>query len=313
MDPDPKEFVMNRAAILFLVSSFLFGCGGASMDKAESPAAMKSENAAPYDSSKSMENAEFDEVSEITAASANGPETSGKPSKAGERKIIYNATIELVVKDLQETEAKIKALVDKDGGNIAQFHQDRRYGDQLETTWRVRIPVANFESFVDTVAELGIPESRRIESEEVTEQFIDLKAGLTNAKSAEKEYQRFLEDRTKNVDEIARIYDMLRQVRKEIEKYEGQLRHLNDRIALTTVTIIAREDKEYTPPQAPNFATTIKDTFSGSLGSLKEFGKGCVLFLVAIAPWLPLALVIAIPTWHFFIRRRKSRRASQAS
>jgi len=174
-------------------------------------------------------------------------------------------------------------------------------------------PSANFEAFVDSVTELGIPESRRIESEEVTAQFIDLNAGLTNAKRAEKEYQKYLEDRTKNVDEIARIYDMLRQVRKEIEEYEGKLRHLNDRVALTTVTIIAREDKEYTPPQAPSFATTIKDTFSGSLGSLKDFGKGCVLFLVAIAPWLPLALVIAIPSWHFFIRRRKSRRASRAS
>lgn len=304
---------MNRAALIVLSSICLLGCGGASMDKADQPAAMTSENSALYDSSKSMENADFDTVSRITGTSANAPVTSGQPSKAGERKIIYSSTIELVVKDLQATETKIKELVDKDGGNIAQFHQDRRYGDQLETTWRVRIPVANFEAFVDSVTELGIPESRRIESEEVTEQFIDLSAGLTNAKSAEKEYQKFLEDRTKNVDEIARIYDLLRQVRKEIEKYEGQLRHLNDRIALTTVTIIAREDKEYTPPQAPSFATTIKETFSGSLGSLKDFGKGCVLLLVAVAPWLPLAVVIAIPTWHFLIRRRKSRRATRTS
>ncbi|MBY0396092.1 MAG: DUF4349 domain-containing protein, partial [Thermoleophilia bacterium] len=74
---------------------------------------------------------------------------------------------------------------------------------------------------------------------------------------------------------------------------QGRLRYLANLSALSTVTITVVEVKDYTPPEAPTFATRIRRTFDRSLADLTAFGEGLILSLVAIVPWLPLIAVAA--------------------
>ena len=63
--------------------------------------------------------------------------------------------------------------------------------------------------------------------------------------------------------------------------------------SLSTVTITATEIRNYSPRSSPTFATQIARTFHDSLEELIGLGKAVVLFAVALAPWLPLLLVLA--------------------
>src|SRR5262249_9381319 len=52
--------------------------------------------------------------------------------------------------------------------------------------------------------------------------------------------------------------------------------------------------KDYTPPVNPTFGTQIGRTFRESIALLTSFGKGIVLIVVAVAPWLPLAALVLV-------------------
>jgi hypothetical protein len=73
---------------------------------------------------------------------------------------------------------------------------------------------------------------------------------------------------------------------------------------LTTVNVTFQEIKDYVPPQSPTFGSNIAGTFSGSIDALQSVGKGLVLIVVAVTPWLPIVLLIAIPIWVLLRRRR---------
>ncbi len=229
------------------------------------------------------------------------------PPPAVLRKIIYAATLQLVVEDFAATQKKVDALVKQHQGYLAEFREDRRFGDQLAGRWVVRIPVATFDQFVADAVELGVPESREINAQDVTEQYIDLTARLSNKKRLEERMLKLLEDRTGEIKDVIEVESQLGRVREEIEVMEGKLRFLSDRISMTTVTISAREQRNYTPPQAPTFVARIQRTFGDSLLGLQKFGEALVLLAVAATPWLAVACVLLIPAGVLWRKLRRKR------
>jgi hypothetical protein len=75
------------------------------------------------------------------------------------------------------------------------------------------------------------------------------------------------------------------------------------------VTVDMHDRKDYVPTTAPSFGTSISRTFSGSWDSLLALGKGIVLVVVAVTPWLPVLAVLALAGW-LGIRRANKRRAA---
>jgi hypothetical protein len=87
---------------------------------------------------------------------------------------------------------------------------------------------------------------------------------------------------------------------------QGRLRMLANLSSLATVDISASEIQNYVPPQAPTLGTRIARTFAGSVENLSRFGEAILLFIVALIPWIPFALLgLLILFWSI---RRTSRR-----
>ncbi len=223
------------------------------------------------------------------------------------RKIIYTASIDLVVKDFGEAERRVLELVSEMAGYVAEFREDRRYGGQLGGNWVVRIPVIQFNRFIDQVLELGVPMTRQIDALDVTEQFTDLTARLNNKRKLEERILKLLEEKTDAIKDVIEVESQLGRVREEIETFEGKLRYMSDRIAMTTVTISAREDKSYTPAQAPTFAAKTRNVFFTSLAALRQFGEGIALAIVGAAPWFVLGCIASTPLLIWYRRRRRRR------
>lgn len=227
-----------------------------------------------------------------------------------DRKIVYTARIDLVVDNFAQTQQKITALVAEVGGYVATFREDRRYGDQLAGNWVVRLPAQEFDHFTAQLSMLGVPTSREIDAQDVTEQYIDLASRLSNKKRLEERVVKLLDDKTGQIQDVIEVETQLGRIREEVESLEGKLRFLSDRIAMTTVTISAREDRNYTPPQAPTFAGKASDVFQKSLAMLQLLAEGLALMLVALSPWLLLAAVLlGLPITWLLRRRRQAQRA----
>jgi hypothetical protein len=59
----------------------------------------------------------------------------------------------------------------------------------------------------------------------------------------------------------------------------------------------------------PDFSSTIGRTFQGSLDALVLFGKGIVLMVVALAPWLVVLALLGAPGFVMWRRRRAAANA----
>jgi len=209
----------------------------------------------------------------------------------------------LVVDDLPKTEKELTSLVQEQGGYFADASVDRQQDERLSGRWQVRIPVAQFEAFLEAVSKLGVPEVRRQTAQDVTEEFVDLKARIANKKRLEDRIVELLETNDGKIKDVIEVERELARVRSEIEQMEGRLRYLTDRTEMTTVTITAREERDYVPPAAPTFGSRIAGAWSGSLLALRKFGENFVVAIVYLGPWLVIGGVLLVPPVWLIYRR----------
>jgi hypothetical protein len=223
------------------------------------------------------------------------------------RKIIYDARIDLLVKSLESAERAILDLIKDHNGFLAESNLAAQTGTQRDATWRVRVPVDHFDSFVSAVGKLGEVRTNHVGSQDVTEAFADLDARIRNKQEEEKRLLKHLSDSTGKLEDILNVERELSRVRGEVEQMQGRLRVLANRSDLSTVTITATEWKDYSPPAPMTFQAQLNHSFFRSLDALVAFGKTVLLLLVALIPWTPLIVIgLFVLLWLIRAERRAS-------
>ncbi len=219
------------------------------------------------------------------------------------RKLIYTADVDVVVEDFDPLPAKIEAMVRQYDGFIAESNVRGTRGDRRRGTWKVRIPVDQFEPFLSTASTIGEVRSRARRSQDVTEEYFDVEARIRNKKVQEEGLLKILEDRTGELEDVLAVERELSRVREEVERMQGRLRVLENLTSLTTVNIQVEEIRDYVPPQAPTFSRRVSRSLEGSLTVLRQAGEALVIAAVALAPWAIVFAIPAIPI-AWFIRRQ---------
>lgn len=153
-----------------------------------------------------------------------------------EQKIIKESNLRYETQDLEATYQQIIASVKKNKAYIQSDAEGKDY-NSLYRTITVRIPNANFDAFLADVGKgVAYFDRKEISARDVTAEFIDIEARLKAKKTLEERYLQLLSKATK-VSEILEIEKELSTIREEIEAKEGQLKYLQNRVSLSTVTI----------------------------------------------------------------------------
>ncbi len=211
----------------------------------------------------------------------------------------------MVVESIENLSGKLMKLVKESGGYVSTTDQTSYTQAQRTASWTIRIPVDGFDDFLSAVGKLGEVQQNHLDSQDVTQEYFDTEARISNKQKEETRLQKHLADSTGKLEDILAVERELSRVRGEIETMQGRIRYLASLSSLSTVTITATEVQDYVPPVRPTFATQIARTFQRSSENLAEFGKSVVLMIVAIAPWLPVILLAAVP---FVLLTRSLRR-----
>ncbi len=223
------------------------------------------------------------------------------------RKIIYTASVSLIADDFAQTARDIARDAKARNGYIAENTLSGTPGQPRQGTWKIRIPLAQFDAFLAALGKMGELENTNITSEDVSEEFYDVRARLQNKRAEEARLIELLQKATGKLSEVLTVEKEISRVREEIERMEGRIRFLSNQTDLATVTITLRESSPMAKPKAPpTFGSQIGDAFAGSVGALGDFVRGLIIALVAFVPWAIVPGIILF----FVLRNRKKRPAN---
>jgi hypothetical protein len=226
-----------------------------------------------------------------------GTAPAGMPTSAEfDRKIIYNVDIHLIVKDTDEAFGEIQRLATEMGGFVSESNMWR------EDTFRrgtitLRVPVGQLEDALAQLRELALDvESENVDSQDVTEEYVDLAARLRNEQRTETELLQLLESRneTGKTQDILEVHRELSNVRAQIEQIQGRMRYLENLSAMATVRITVTPDALLQPIDVAGWRPqgTARDAIRMLFRTLQFFADAAIVFFLYI---LPTLVVIAIP------------------
>jgi hypothetical protein len=146
---------------------------------------------------------------------------------------------------------------------------------------------------VDQIAALGKLLNKQITAQEVTEEYVDLTSRRRNLQREELRLLDLLQ-RAGKVRELLEVEQEVGRVRGEIEAISGRMRYLENRVALSTLTVPFEGPQP--KPTAGGPVWTARDVARQATRSLLTTGQGIAtlgIWLGIYAPvWLPLGLVL---------------------
>jgi hypothetical protein len=221
------------------------------------------------------------------------------------REVIRRASLSLHATDTRSAFDEIVSMVETAGGFVANATVFPTSGEdaQPRVAMTLRVPAedltSTMEGIKDSVDEV-VSETQG--AEDVTEQFIDLEARLTNLEALEIELRALLtEVRARDdadPDEILRVFNEVSSVRGQIEQIQGQINYLSDLTALATLEVEITQTPSAAPlvdePWSPAEAT--RDALGGLVAGLQGAADWAINFALYVLPMLliivgPLALV----------------------
>ncbi|MSQ12069.1 MAG: DUF4349 domain-containing protein [Dehalococcoidia bacterium] len=155
------------------------------------------------------------------------------------------------VADVPQALSQVRAVAEGLGGFVENLNSSGGEGQPQYATVTVRVPQDQFFTAVERISVLGEVQNQNLGSEDVTEQFIDLKARLQSAQREELSLLSLLE-KADTVSDILVIERELTRLRSEIERLQGQINFLERRLDLATISVSLAEEFEDagTPPSA---------------------------------------------------------------
>ena len=211
-----------------------------------------------------------------------------------EPQIIKTGRISIETSNAAQTKSLIYKYIGKFGGRISGESRST-YDDITTYLISVRIPAKNFDAMLDSISKSGDNvQDMSIDSQDVTEEYIDITARLKTKKELEARYIELLK-KANTVKEIVSIEKEIGNLRSDIESIEGRLRYMNNAVAYSTLDISYYE-------HAKTFGNKIVDAF-------KAGWQVIIYILMAIVKlWAILLLVVAIIIIIIRVRcRRKAR------
>jgi len=114
-------------------------------------------------------------------------DAANSPAGDSERMIIRTADISVVVTDAAEAQQSVADTVNALGGYIADSSAWRE-GDQLRARMTVRVPAEKLDTLLAAIKGTAVRvQQESVKGQDVTEEFTDLSAQLTNLEATEKE------------------------------------------------------------------------------------------------------------------------------
>ncbi|MBI5917256.1 MAG: DUF4349 domain-containing protein [Bacteroidetes bacterium] len=209
------------------------------------------------------------------------------------RQIIKTANYRIQVKDVNASSRQANLLATQHGGYVSDSELTN---SSYETTnaITIRVPAARFDSLLDDLGHEAIfTQYKRITSQDVTEEYVDITIRLKTKIAVRDRYVDILRTKAKTVKDVLAAEEQIRIIQEEIEAKEGRLRYLKDQVGMSTIRLELYQEIEFRPE--PN---AFRESFWVKLWTGLQNGwsllQGIVIFFINI--W-PLVILFGLFWW----------------
>jgi hypothetical protein len=220
--------------------------------------------------------------------------------------IIRTGESRIQVDSLEASVAAVERAAAALGGWVS--HSSLQLGEEQWRTARleVKIPADRWEGLIAGLERIGELRQLTTATEDVGEQFVDLTAQLANARRLEERYLQLLENRTGTLEDLLAVERELARVRERIERTQGRLRYLGERVAVSTMVVNLEEATALlaTGPDSEPIRDALRAAWRNFLGVITG---GIALLGVVV----PVGALLALALWGWRRARRRRRRAME--
>lgn len=290
---------MARRSAAILVGALALGGCALSKESAPAPAA---EMAAKGGGDATRDPAAPTDGTKASDAKSGMPKTS--------RKVIRNAELSIEVASPAAAETTVTSLVERLGGYVATSEResgaDEGERSQSRVRLSLRVPAEKMGEALREIKRLGRgAETEKIGSEDVTDEFIDVEARISNQKHLEQSLVGILAQ-ANNVDSALKVHQELASVRTEIDRLEGRKRFLETESDLAKISLSLAPVRQVVAASPTGFGVTVRRAMADAV----DVSIAMVTFAIrATGVMLPVAVMFGLPlagvVW--WLRRRQRR------
>ena len=241
------------------------------------------------------EEAKLENQSQYVDIESYDPETNTFAGK----KIIYSGDASLETKNYKEDLQALEKLIadnkimitdsyEEDYDNYWYSTHNKYVGSYGKIKrWTLRVPVENFDKFVNALDETSAHiSSKNVRSNDVTKQYND---NDTKIKALEVQRDRLIEllSQAQNVTEILEIEDRLTQVRYQLESLNNSNTQIDFDVKYSEFSLTLREVNRYST-DTYSFWERFIDSFGESWSNFTEWLGDLVIWFVFALPFIVL-------------------------
>ena len=205
--------------------------------------------------------------------------------------LIKTGSLNFAVKNFDTAYESIKTKIQNSNGYITS---ENSRGSK-NTNLVIKVPVSDFHQLLELIekeADQKYLVTKSVNSQDVTEEYIDVESRIKSKKAIETRYLEIL-TKARNVTEILKVEKELGKIRTEIEQAEGRLQYLRNRsnystISLTIYEFQVSEVKPVQPIEKPSLISKMKNSLIIGWGQVES------LLLFLISNWFAILLASGV-------------------
>lgn len=225
------------------------------------------------------------------------------------RMIVRSGTMNIEAESFNDTEAKIKQIVNSTGGYVTNSSSQLNASGKKQGAITIRVSSNRFDELLGELAKIGKVVNQNISGKDVTEEYMDAEARLKTQRELESRLLNLLAEKTSNLTSIVEVEQKLAGVRENIEKTEGRIRYLKDQASYSSLTVSVYEPSMLTTSTGGGFFYELGESISRGLSGFTRVLSGIITFIIAFSPILAIILI----TVYFVKRYLKKRKLAQTA
>jgi len=218
-------------------------------------------------------------------------------------KIVRKAGLQVFADSPMKAADDFEAVTHRLGGYMVDVTRNADVGGSTAVNMQVRVPAERLDAALAALRKLVVRvDAEEVKASDVTKEYVDMRASLRNLGAQEEQYRSILHN-AKSIGEVMQVTEKLDGVRAEIEKVTGELKYLENDIAMSSISVAFRAEAE-TRIAGIHWKPwyQIKVSFRDGMIAVADYSTAMIAILFrlpAILLWLLTAILASIWGYRF--------------